>query len=303
MRDELRTRMMSKSPAGTQPSDISAIVSRRVERRVEKSRGRILKVPRKASSAELAAWQVGIVVAIFGLWQLGASLVWVNVFFWSEPSLIWQKAVVFLQKGDAYTDTWYTVSATLLGFVYGTVGGAVIGLSFWWSRTYATVAQPFVIVFHAIPKFALAPLVVLVFGIGMPSKVAMGVALTIVVTILTTFAAVRAVDQDSERLMYSLGASRFQVFTKLVVPSVMPWIIASLRVNIGLALAGAIVGEFISSEHGLGRAILYAGQVYDIALIWVGVIILSVVAVLMYVAVAGLERVLLRGFMHGASFQ
>ena len=123
------------------------------------------------------------------------------------------------------------------------------------------------------------------------------------VTILTTFTAVRAVDQDSEKLMYSLGASRWQVFAKLVVPSVMPWIIASLRVNIGLALAGAIVGEFISSQHGLGRAILYASQVYDIALIWVGVIVLSVLAVLMYVGVAWLERILLRGFMHGASFQ
>jgi NitT/TauT family transport system permease protein len=117
---------------------------------------------------------------------------------------------------------------------------------------------------------------------GMASKVAMGVALTIVVTVLTTFAAVRAVDQDSEKLMYSLGAKRWQVFTKLVVPSVLPWIIASLRVNIGLALAGAIVGEFIASEHGLGRAILYAGQTYGVA--WI-------------------ERVLLKQFMHGANVQ
>src|SRR5262249_40193613 len=186
-------------------------------------------------------------------------------------------------------------TATILGFVYGTVGGALIGLSFWWSRNYAAVAEPFVIVFHAIPKFALAPLIVLVFGLGMSSKVAMGVALTIVVTPLTTFAAVKAVDQDSERLFYSLGANRWQVFTKLVVPSVTPWIIASLRVNIGLALAGAIVGEFISSEHGLGRAILYAGQTYDIALIWVGVFILSILSVIIYAAVTWLERFLLKG--------
>lgn len=281
---------------------IADFISQRVNNRIAKTRGRILKSPRKAPTWEIAAWQVGILVALFGVWEIGAAQGWVNTFFWSRPVLIWEKFLVFIQKGDAYVDTWFTVQATILGFVYGTVGGAIIGLSFWWSRTYASVAQPFIIVFHALPKFALAPLVVLVFGMGMASKVAMGVALTIVVTILTTFTAVRAIDQDSEKLMYSLGAGRWQVFTKLVVPSVMPWIIASLRVNIGLALAGAIVGEFIASQHGLGRAILYASQVYDIALIWVGVIILSVLAVLMYVGVAWLERVLLRGFMHGASF-
>lgn len=268
-----------------------------------RSRGRVLKKMRQAPAWEIAAWQAGIVIGLVALWEYGAARGWIDVFFWSRPSLIWDKALVFVQQGDAYVDTWYTVHATILGFVYGTVGGAIIGLSFWWSRTYATVSQPFIIVFHAIPKFALAPLVILIFGMGMASKVAMGVALTIVVTVLTTYTAVRAVDRDSENLMYSLGAKRWQVFTKLVIPSVLPWIIASLRVNIGLALAGAIVGEFISSQHGLGRAILYAGQVYDIALIWVGVIILSIVAVLMYVGVAWLERVLLRGFMHGASFQ
>jgi len=273
-------------------------VGRQAERRLQRSRGRILSQPRRAPWWEIAAWQAAIVVALFAGWEAGAKAGLIDTFFWSYPSQIWDKAVVFVQQGDAYIDTWYTLAATILGFVYGTVGGAVIGLSFWWSRTYATVSQPFIIVFHAMPKFALAPLVVLVFGLGMPSKVAMGVALTIVVTILTAFAAVRALDQDLEKLFYSLGASRWQAFAKLVVPSVMPWIIASLRVNIGLALAGAIVGEFISSQHGLGRAILYAGQVYDIALIWVGVIILSLLAVLMYVGVAWIERILLKGFTH-----
>ncbi|MGE3935280.1 MAG: ABC transporter permease [Rhodospirillaceae bacterium] len=290
--------MAQKIEADRAKGGWAAYAGRHAERQLARSRGRILKTPRQATWGVVAAWQAGIVVAIFAAWEIGAEIGLIDTFFWSRPILIWEKTIVFVQQGDAYIDTWYTLAATVLGFVYGTVGGAIIGLSFWWSRTYATVSQPFIIVFHAMPKFALAPLVVLVFGLGMPSKVAMGVALTIVVTILTTFAAVRAVDQDSEKLFYSLGASRWQVFTKLVVPSVMPWIIASLRVNIGLALAGAIVGEFISSQHGLGRAILYAGQVYDIALIWVGVFILSILAVLMYVGVAWIERLLLKGFTH-----
>jgi NitT/TauT family transport system permease protein len=133
---------------------------------------------------------------------------------------------------------------------------------------------------------------------GVAANVAIGVALTVVVATLTTFAGVKAVDPDSERLFYSLGATRPQVFLKLVIPSVLPWVISVLRVNIGLALTGTIVGEFISSQHGLGRVILYAGQTYDIALIWVGVAVLSTLSVVMYITVARLEKALLKG-VHG----
>jgi NitT/TauT family transport system permease protein len=177
------------------------------------------------------AWQVGIVVVGIASWQLAAQTHVIDPFFWSYPSKILDTFTTFVTTGKAYTDIWFTFRATLLGFVYGTLAGALIGLSFWWSQNYARVAQPFLICFEATPKLALAPLIVLVFGIGLASKVALGIALTLVVTVLTTFTAVRAVDPDSERLLYSLGATRWQVFCKLVVPSVLPWIISSLRVK------------------------------------------------------------------------
>jgi len=123
----------------------------------------------------------------------------------------------------------------------------------------------------------------------------------VIVTTLTTATAVSVVDPDSEKLFYSLGATRLQVFTKLIIPSVLPWIVSSLRINIGLALTGAVIGEFVSSQHGLGRLILYAGQIYDVALIWVGVCVLSTLSIIMYVAVGQLERVLLRGLTHDAA--
>ena len=155
--------------------------------------------------------------------------------------------------------------------------------------------QPYIICLESLPKLALAPLIVLVLGMGLASKVAVAAALTIVVSTLTTYGGVKAVDPDSERLFYSLGASRWQVFTKLVMPSSLPWIISCLRVNIGLALTGSIVGEFISSQHGLGRTILYAGQTYEIALVWVAVFVLSTLAMIMYVTVSWIERRLLKG--------
>lgn len=243
----------------------------------------------------ILAVQIGILVGAITLWQAAANYGWIDGFFWSKPSAIYETLIKFFTEGDAWTDIGFTFRSTIFGFLLGTATGSLLGLSFWWSRNYAAVVQPYIICFESLPKLALAPLVILVFGMGLASKVAIATALTLVVSTLTTFAGVKALDPDGERLFYSLGATRWQVFRKLVVPFCLPWIISVLRVNIGLALTGAIVGEFIASQHGLGRAILYAGNTYDIALVWVAVLVLSTLAVLMYGAVSWLERTLRKG--------
>jgi NitT/TauT family transport system permease protein len=239
--------------------------------------------------------QAAILLGVLGLWEAAASNGWIDAFFWSQPSAIFRTMIIFFTAGDAWTDIGFTFRSTVLGFLIGTVAGSLLGLSFWWSRNYAAIVQPYLICFESIPKLALAPLVILVFGLGLASKVVIATALTLVVSTLTTSAGVKALDQDQERLFYSLGASRLQVFRKLVIPACLPWVISVLRVNIGLALTGAIVGEFIASQHGLGRAILYAGQTYDIALVWVAVLVLSTLAVVMYATVSWIERTLRKG--------
>src|SRR5580658_8597821 len=203
----------------------------------------------------IVATQIGILAGGIALWQAAADFGWIDGFFWSKPSAIYDTLIKFFTEGEAWTDIGFTFRSTIFG--------SLLGLSFWWSRNYAAIVQPYIICFESLPKLALAPLVILVFGMGLASKVAIATALTLVVSTLTAYAGVKALDPDGEKLFYSLGATRWQVFRKLVVPSCLPWIISVLRVNIGLALTGAIVGEFIAAQHGLGRAILYAGSTYD----------------------------------------
>jgi NitT/TauT family transport system permease protein len=268
---------------------------------LRRPRGVVVPTERRWSAPRIALTQVAILALAVALWEGGVRAGRIDPFFWSQPSAIWRTAIVFVTQGSALYDTWFTVSATVTGFLVGTVSGAAVGLAFWWSRNVSAVLEPFVIVFHAVPKLAFAPLIILLFGIGIASKIALAVALTMVISILAAHGGVKAVDDDLVRLMYTLGASRWQVFTKVVVPSSLPWIISSMRINIGMALAGTIVGEFVSSQHGLGKLILYAGSTYEMALIWVGIIVLSAVAVAMYAAVVRLERVLLRGVRAPAS--
>lgn len=278
------------TPHPAAPLDLASPASARPAKRIRR-----LPVRKDWPLGFIIAIQVGIFVVAVALWQAAADHGWIDGFFWSKPSDVYATLIKFFAAGDAWTDIEYTFGATVLGFFLGTASGSLFGLSFWWSRNYAAIAQPYMICFHSLPKLALAPLVILIFGLGLASKVAIATALTVIVSALTTYAGVKALDADQERLFYSLGASRMQVFRKLVVPFCLPWIISVLRVNIGLALTGAIVGEFIASQHGLGRAILYAGNTYDIALVWVAALVLSTLAVLMYAAVSWLEHILRKG--------
>src|ERR1700682_4544530 len=172
--------------------------------------------------------QIGILIGIISLWEAGANSGVINAFFWSQPSAIWQTLKIFITTGDAWTDISFTFRSTIFGFLIGTSAGSLLGLSFWWSRNYAAIMQPYIICLESLPKLALAPLVILVFGLGLASKGAIATAVTLIVSTLTTYAGVKAVDPDQEKLFYSLGASRFQVFRKLVGPFFLPWIISVL---------------------------------------------------------------------------
>ncbi len=253
------------------------------------------------SALQLTVSRLGVLVAIVVGWEVGVRAGAIDPFFWSQPTAIWSTAVQAWSDGDMLDNTLFTFASTIGGFVIGIVGGVTIGLSFWWSRRYALTAEPLIIAFEAMPKLALAPIVVLVLGLGIGSKIAMATALVIVIQTLNTYAAVKAVDRDLVTLLYSLGATRWQVFRTVVVPSTLPWVAGSLRVAIGLALTGAIVGEYIGSTAGLGRMIQYAGSTYDIALIWVGIFTLAALSMGLYLIVAAVERRLLRGFLHSSS--
>lgn len=239
-------------------------------------------------------WRWGLLVALILLWELGSRIGLIDPFFFSSPVQIVQTAIVKWQSGALWRDIAYTASSTLLGFVLGTAIGSVVGLLFWFSRPVALVAEPWLIVLNALPKLALAPVLVILIGIGFASKVVLAFLMTVVVAAMSAYGGVQTVDPALQTLLTSLGAKRRQIFTKLVVPSAMPSIITGLRVNIALAMAGSIVGEFIASDRGLGRMIVYAGTIFDLPLVWVGVVVLSVVSVLMYAGVVLLERLLMR---------
>lgn len=240
-----------------------------------------------------AALQALAVIVFFALWELGVRVGWISSFLVGSPSGIFSLAYKMTMSGDLLSDTWYTLFEAILGFVIGTILGSLIGLALWYSAFVARLVEPFIIAINSVPKIAFAPIIILWFGTGLVSKVALSVSLTAIVALIAAYQAAKDADTDLQSLMVSMGATKHQIFYKAVVPSTLPSIIATFRINIGFGLVGAVVGEFISSQRGLGHMIYSASSLYDLNSVWVGLFTLMIMGFILYYVIDIIERAML----------
>ncbi len=237
-----------------------------------------------------AVLQAAAVIGFFALWEIGVRAGWISAFLVGSPLGIFAEARKMLMSGDLVSDTWYTLFEAILGFVIGTIFGSLLGLALWYSAFVARLVEPFIVAINSVPKIALAPIVVLWFGTGLVSKVMLSVSLTAIVALIAAYQAAKDADVDLQSLMISMGADKHQVFFKAVVPSTLPSIIATFRINIGFGLVGAVVGEFISSQRGLGHLIYTASSLYDLNTVWVGLFTLMIMGFVLYYVIDLVER-------------
>lgn len=242
------------------------------------------------TQAGRALIQFTAVMAFFGIWELGVRAGWVSDFLVGAPSGIWRVFVRAVMDGSLFIDTGYTLTEAILGFVIGTVLGSAAGLGLWYSAFVARLVEPFIVAINSVPKIALAPIVILWFGTGFVSKVALAVSLTALVALIAAYQAARDADPDLQALLSSMGASKNRIFKSVIVPSTLPAMIGMFRINIGFALVGAVVGEFISSQRGLGHMIYNASSLYDLNTVWVGLFVLMFVGFLLYHVIDFAER-------------
>jgi NitT/TauT family transport system permease protein len=240
-----------------------------------------------------AMLQAAAVVLFFALWEIGVRMGWISAFLVGSPTGIFSFAAKMTASGELLSDTWYTFFEAILGFVIGTIFGSLLGLALWYSVFVARLVEPFIVAINSVPKIALAPIVVLWFGTGLVSKVALSVSLTAIVALIAAYQAAKDADVDLQSLLISMGADKHQVFFKAVVPSTLPSIIATFRINIGFGLVGAVVGEFISSQRGLGHLIYTASSLYDLNTVWVGLFTLMILGFVLYYVIDIIERTIL----------
>ena len=247
---------------------------------------------RKRSRRAVLALRLGLLAALFIGWELAARLGAIDAFIVSSPSRMWETFRSLWQSGDLFLHVGTSVGETVAGFLLGTLLGTGAAVLLWWSPFLSRVLDPYLVVLNALPKTALGPIFIVWIGAGPSSIIAMILAISLIVTILDMHNGFLATSPEKIRLMRTLGASRRQILTKLVLPANFTTMINALKVNVGLSWVGVIMGEFLVSIAGLGYLIVYGCQVFQMELVMTTVLLLAAAAALMYQCILWLERAL-----------
>lgn len=238
--------------------------------------------------------QWGLLLLLVALWEILARVGVIDSFILSQPSRIWRTWATMFGEGELWLHLWVTVYETLVGFLLGVILGVGLAVLLWWSDFVAKVSEPYLVVLNSLPKIALGPVIIIVVGAGTEAIIFMALAISLIVTVLEMLGGFRRTDPDAIRMAATFGATKAQIFRKIVLPSNVSTLFGSLKINIGLSLVGVIAGEFLVSKAGLGYLIVYGGQVFKLDLVMASVIILSAVAALMYQAVVALQKLVTR---------
>ena len=237
--------------------------------------------------------QVGFLVLFVALWEGLTRVGVLDAFIVSSPSRI-AGTLLDMSQNNLALHIGVTLYETLTGFLLGVMIGLALSIVLWWSGFASRVAEPYLVVLNSLPKIALGPVIIILAGTG--AIIFMALAISLIVTVLEMLAGFRATDAESIKMARTFGASKRQIFTKIVFPANLKTMFNSLKVNIGLSLVGVIAGEFLVSKAGLGYLIVYGGQVFQMDLVMTGVIILSIMAALMYESVVLLQKLVNRRF-------
>jgi NitT/TauT family transport system permease protein len=244
----------------------------------------------KSNQLRIQITRVMILVIFFVLWEVLGKLKVIDPFLTSTPSRMFNSMIMIYREGTLFKHIGVTVFETIVGFILGTLLGTLIAIFLWWSDFLCKVLDPYLVVLNALPKVALGPIIIFWVGNGMKAIIVMTLLISIIVTIISVLSGFKEVDDDKIKLLQTFGASKIQILIHLIIPATIPNLISALKINVGLSWVGVIMGEFLVAKDGLGFLIVYGGQVAQLDMVMMSIIVLSILAYAMYAFVAYLEK-------------
>jgi len=232
-------------------------------------------------------------VVILGAWELGAWFLF-DPRFVGQPSAIFRHLLEEIVKPGIWSDAAITFWEIMLGYVLGAIIGGALGFWLGFRPRLARIVEPYILIFSAIPKIAIAPIIIIALGIGTQSKVAIVVSMVFFLMFYAVFSGVKQIEPDFIHQARIMGASRSTVFSRIVIPAIAPNIFDGLKTSIIFAVIGALIGEFIAAKAGLGFYILNASGAFNINGIWVGVILIIALVFVLTTIIGIVERRVLR---------
>lgn len=245
----------------------------------------------KKDKVKVLFTQILLLAGILVLWEILANIGVLNTFLFSKPSAVYKLFVQYASNGQLFKHIYVSVYETVIGLLIGTFFGILIAIALWASERLSKILDPFLVVLNALPKTALAPIIIVWVGAGVKGIVVTAVSISIVVTILSAYNYFISVEEDKIKMLKSFGANKYQILTKLIIPANIGNLINLTKINIGMAWVGVIVGEFLVSRAGIGYLIVYGSQVFKLDLVMMGVVVLAICAWLMYEVVNIIEKI------------
>lgn len=256
---------------------------------------KILKTKYRKEKIKLIIFQLIVLFSFLTIWELLAYYNVINTFIFSKPSDIIKLLIKYIETNEIFKHIKISLIETLLGIIIGTSLGIVIAILLWYFETLQKVLNPFLSVLNALPKTALAPIMIIWAGTGVSGIVVVAISILLIITILSTYNYFINVDAEKVKMLESFNASKIQIFYKLVFPSNIHNIFNVIKINIGMSWVGVIVGEFLVSKEGIGYLIMYGGQVFKLDLVMMGVIVLAILAFIMNVIIEFFENKIFKG--------
>ena len=237
--------------------------------------------------------QAGVGILTLIVWEVLSGTV-ASEFFLSSPTLVAKRLFELAGNGQLWTDSRATFIETIVGLVIGAFLGVILGLFVAFAKTPGEWIRPYVMMLYSLPRVALAPLFIVWFGIGIHSKVVMVITMVIFPMFYNVYDGIRDMDRHLLDMARTMRATRRQLLTWVVLPSITPWLFTGLRLSIGLGLIGAVIAELVGSTHGLGHYIQLSTNLYDTTGVFAGLVTVTVIAVIMERFVALVEKRVVR---------
>ena len=247
-------------------------------------------ISRRKNNIKIFVLQVILFFGVVISWELCSRLNIIDSFLFSCPTKIIALLYKYLYSLEIFKHIGISLIETLLGLIIGTILGLFIAIILWWNKFLSKVLDPFLVVLNALPKTALAPIIIIWMGTGIKGITVVAISISLVMTIIQAYSYFIMVEEDKIRMMKSFNASKTQILFKLILPNNLSNIISIVKINIGMAWVGVIVGEFIVSRAGIGYLIVYGSQVFKMDLVMMGVIVLAIISYIMYMIVSVIEK-------------
>lgn len=248
------------------------------------------QIAKKKERKRVVITQILVFVLFIIFWELAARFNLINDFLFSSPSQIMNVIINYFKTGSIYKHIGISLLETILGLVIGTSLGILIAVIIWWNKFLSKVLDPFLVVLNALPKTALAPILIIWAGTGITGITVVAVSISLVLTIISAYNYFISVEEEKIKMFKSFGSTKLQILFKLIIPSNISNILNIIKINIGMTWVGVIVGEFLVSRAGIGYLIVYGSQVFKMDVVMAGVIILAVIAYLMYMSLSIIEN-------------